>query len=271
MISVKQRIRRSPWVNKRIYNFLNRILRNNADLQTLNCGLIPKSGYQVDAATAPKLLTRLGLELYHLVGSQISNQLSKTILEIGCGRGGGTHYFLNQFKPDRLIGIDFSRESIRICRQRYKIPELRFVLANALQLPFEDDYFDAAISIELCHMVENKKRFFTEAKRVIKPGGHLTYLDFIYTNGESDHSIERVEEGISNSDLEIKKQEDLTDQVFEALKTAAPIREELINQKCPKPLQPFAHEFCMTTKSSAYTCFRDGRMRYLYYDLRTSV
>ena len=271
MKTLSRTIRRNTWVQKRLYNFLNRILKKSEDLRTLNCGLLPEAGFQVDESAASNLLTRLGLELYHLVGTQSPIPITDTkILEIGCGRGGGTHFLAAYFHPEKILGIDFSVESIQQCRRRYKDLNLQFLVANALNLPLEDGYFDLAISIEICHMINDKIRFFEEAKRVIKPGGYLLYLDFIYTNGDSTHSTSKIEQAISEAGLKIKSTTDLTAQVFEALKLAAPIREELISQKCPGPLQSFAHEFCMTSNSRTYAEFKDGRTRYLFYTLKKS-
>ena len=88
-----------------------------------------------------------------------------SILDIGCGNGRNMTY------PDyNFTGIDSSKEFIKMCEKR----NLRVILGDMTQLPFEDNSFDAVLSIASFHHLTTKKRrnlAMSEIYRVLKPGG----------------------------------------------------------------------------------------------------
>jgi SAM-dependent methyltransferase len=53
---------------------------------------------------------------------------------------------------------------------------LQTVRANAMQLPFEDATFDAAMLVSMLHHVDQPDRAVEEAKRVLAPGGRLALM-----------------------------------------------------------------------------------------------
>lgn len=94
------------------------------------------------------------------------------VLDLGCGNG--RFYEAVQAKKIDYIGIDKSKKIIEIARRRY--PQVRFQVADALNLPFPDNFFDKVYSIAVFHHIPSKEiriEFLKEAKRVLKPGGFL--------------------------------------------------------------------------------------------------
>jgi len=105
-----------------------------------------------------------------LLGKYISS--GDKILDLGCGNGR-----LLQIIGERGIeyfGVDTSEKLIRIAREKY--PNHNFQTADALSLPFSDNFFDKVYSIAVLHHIpsgEFRSKFLKEAKRVLKPGGLL--------------------------------------------------------------------------------------------------
>lgn len=92
------------------------------------------------------------------------------ILDLGCGNGRLSEIF--QGKNIDYWGIDFSNELIEIAKKRY--PQLRFQAADALNLPFPDDFFDKVFSIAVLHHIPSRElriQFLKEIKRVLGPRG----------------------------------------------------------------------------------------------------
>ena len=57
-------------------------------------------------------IDRYRLQLYeHMANNlgQIDSMEGKTLLEAGCGRGGGLKHMVERFKPKLAIGVDFNR------------------------------------------------------------------------------------------------------------------------------------------------------------------
>lgn len=102
------------------------------------------------------------------------------LLEPGCGRG----EFLRHFKNLHLevCGLDRSPEA-----QNYQ-PDIPIALSDIEKdgIPFPDDSFDIVYSKSVLEHFNNPELYFSEAKRVLKPGGLLLTL---VPDWESNHKI----------------------------------------------------------------------------------
>jgi len=94
------------------------------------------------------------------------------VLDLGCGNGRFYQFFSD--KNVDYIGVDNSEKLIEIAKKRY--PWGKFQVADALNLPFPDNFFDKILSIAILHHIpssEYRIKFLNEIKRVLKPGGTL--------------------------------------------------------------------------------------------------
>lgn len=94
------------------------------------------------------------------------------VLDSGCGNGRFYEFFKNK-KVD-YTGVDISEKLIEIAKKKY--PNIKFQTADALNLPFPNNYFDKVYSIAVLHQVPSKEfrlQFLKEAKRVLKQEGFL--------------------------------------------------------------------------------------------------
>jgi len=92
------------------------------------------------------------------------------VLDLGCGNG-RLYEFFKQKNVD-YIGVDGSEKLIRLAQKRYF--RANFKVADALNLPFSDNYFNKIYSIAVFHQIpsyEFRLRFLKEARRVLLPGG----------------------------------------------------------------------------------------------------
>lgn len=78
-----------------------------------------------------------------------------------------------------IVAADFSEGMLEVGRQRNAdIPNLSFVFADALTLPFADDEFDAVTISFGLRNVEDTHRALAELFRVTKPGGRIVICEF---------------------------------------------------------------------------------------------
>lgn len=92
------------------------------------------------------------------------------VLDLGCGNG----RFSDAFNNVDYIGVDNSKEMIKIARAGHA--QADFQVADALNLPFPDNYFDKVFSFAVFHHIPSKElraEFLKEAKRILKPQGLL--------------------------------------------------------------------------------------------------
>jgi demethylmenaquinone methyltransferase / 2-methoxy-6-polyprenyl-1,4-benzoquinol methylase len=74
-----------------------------------------------------------------------------------------------------VVGSDFSEEMLEIARR--KAPGMRFEWGNALELPYEDDRFDAATVGFGARNFSDLERGLGEMARVVRPGGRVVVLE----------------------------------------------------------------------------------------------
>ena len=111
-------------------------------------------------------------------------------LDVGCGSGALTIACTKRNPKATMVGCDIWRGSYKsefskeLCENNAKlegIVNVRFEEGNAVNLPFEDESFDAVTSNYVYHNVagQNKQRLLLETFRVLKKGGIFVIHDLM--------------------------------------------------------------------------------------------
>ena len=93
------------------------------------------------------------------------------VLDIACGSGYGSKMLAD--RAEEVWGGDISEEAIKIAKEKYSGENVHFRLMDASELPFDNNYFDLAVSFETIEHLKDSEKFVAEIKRVLKPGGRL--------------------------------------------------------------------------------------------------
>ena len=75
------------------------------------------------------------------------------------------------------VGLDFSAGMLAVAQSRLDIPQIQWMQADALELPFKGNKFDAVTSAYLMRNAIDIKTALTEQFKVLKPGGRIICLD----------------------------------------------------------------------------------------------
>jgi ubiquinone/menaquinone biosynthesis C-methylase UbiE len=103
-------------------------------------------------------------------------EAGKVVLDVGCGAG-QTPVYLAKTYGCRVVGVDIVARMIERCEERAEsagVTDLtEFRVADAQDLPFDDDLFDAVITESVTALTEDIQRAVNEFARVTKTGGYV--------------------------------------------------------------------------------------------------
>ncbi len=214
---------------------------------------------------------RFGLALYGAVAGA-ADLSGKDVLEVGCGRGGGSAFVFERFAPRSLTGVDLARTAIERCRRRYGRSGLDFLAADAQSLPFPAESFDAVINVESSHCYPSVEAFLAEVRRVLRPAGLLLLADFrpapsspAAADGKDDVTALRAQ--IAAAGLRIVEEEDITPFVVRALTLATPAVRARVARGVPRPLRRHVLEFSAVEGSAIFRSFSAGGLLYIRFVL----
>lgn len=117
----------------------------------------------------------------------------RDVLEVGVGTGLALPRYLRQ---KRVTGIDLSAEMLQ--RARARVARLNLSNVAGLQVQdaeatgFADGSFDIAVAMFVASVVPDARRLLTEMQRVVRPGGHLLFVNHFAATGGVRLGIERT-------------------------------------------------------------------------------
>lgn len=126
--------------------------------------------------------------MYDRIPSKIKGM---EVLELATGPGLLAKHVAPAAK--RMIATDYSDGMITEAKKGESPDNLTFGLADAMNLPYVDDSFDAVIIANALHIVSDPGMVLREIDRVLKPGGILIAPNFVEYKGTL---VSRVWSGI---------------------------------------------------------------------------
>jgi ubiquinone/menaquinone biosynthesis C-methylase UbiE len=103
-------------------------------------------------------------------------------LEIGCGCGVGAHIISRAFAPASIHALDIDVAMLKGAQKKraaWKDVPLHLLAADAQELPFPDNCFDAVFNFGIIHHLEDWQKGVTEIARVLKDNS-LFFFEEIY-------------------------------------------------------------------------------------------
>jgi ubiquinone/menaquinone biosynthesis C-methylase UbiE len=148
-----------------------------------------------------------------------------TILDVACGKGATTRHLLRSYPPEAITAINLSESQLGIARRN--APGCRFLQMDATRLDFDDESFDNVICVEAAVHFDTRQRFFHEAHRILRPGGHLVMSDVLMTpwaptmpTGNYVPTLEDYESGLNSAGLWDVTLVDATRECWQSLASA---------------------------------------------------
>jgi ubiquinone/menaquinone biosynthesis C-methylase UbiE len=162
--------------------------------------------------------------LLSVLATELAPERTIRILDVGCGQGGMISFFhvaLTAIVPDARIelygfdqvghgtqsGTDYRAEILS--RLNREVPGVRwedriFMVRRGEPWPWDESFFDAAVSNQVLEHVHDLDDFFGEIHRVLKPGGISVHLFPLKNYVYEGHIFAPFAHRILDHDLAVK-------------------------------------------------------------------
>ena len=187
------------------YNQTNDLFGDSDKLNLMNHGYYPICNIIKD----DDILLKTSANLYFYLLSKIEDISNKSILDVGCGRGGGISLINKKYSTTKCFGSDNCQKNIEYCLKKYN--NINFKLCDALNLQYPKSSFDIILNIESSHCYNSKIKFFEEVYNVLKESGYFLYADIFTSYAE----VLKVKDQISTIFF-IEHMENISENVYES-------------------------------------------------------
>lgn len=125
---------------------------------------------------------------FHIRGREATIELAEragfrpgqSVIDLGCGLGGSCR-FLAEHYGMQAMGVDITPEFVDVANELSRLVGMEHAVkcltASVTDLPFSDGSFDFAWTEHVQMNVADKRTLYSEAARVLKPGGRLVFHD----------------------------------------------------------------------------------------------
>lgn len=129
----------------------------------------------------------------HFLADQLSLKPGMQVLDVGCGIGGPMRTLAHYSKAS-FVGIN--NNAYQIERAKVHTEDVRslcrFIRGDYMQIPEDDNCYDAAFAIESMPHAPNKTAAFREVLRILRPGSCFTGYEWCLTDTFDPENAEHL-------------------------------------------------------------------------------
>ena len=148
-------------------------------------------------------------EFYPFTAACLPQTPGARILDLGCGTGLELGYYFEIVPSAVVTGIDLAPGMLDELRSKFPEKAMTLVLGSYFDVPFDENAFDAAVSVEsLHHFTKDKKiPLYRKLRKALKNGGYFILTDY-FASSEEEERLHRARL------LRLKKEQGLSDAQF---------------------------------------------------------
>ena len=128
-------------------------------------------------------------EFYPFTASCLPMEDGARILDLGCGTGLELEEYFSLNPAAIVTGIDIAPGMLGALAKKFPDKALELKLGSYFIVPFGEEAFDAAVSVESLHHFtkEEKIPLYSKLHRALKPGGYFILTDYFAGSDEEEY------------------------------------------------------------------------------------
>ncbi|MBQ3602488.1 MAG: methyltransferase domain-containing protein [Clostridia bacterium] len=131
------------------------------------------------------------------------------ILDLGCGTGLELEHYFVLNPSAEITGIDLTESMLNALKNKFPEKNLTLICGSYFDVPFDENAFDAAVSVESLHHFTKEEKIPLYAKlcKALKDGGYFILTDYFALSDEDEQTFR-------NDLLKLKKEQGIDDDEF---------------------------------------------------------
>ena len=176
-------------------------------------------------------------EFYRFTANTLPQKPNANILDLGCGTGLELNYYYDLNPAAKITGIDLSPKMLNSLKDKFKDKDLTLIQGSYFDIPFGENIFDGAVSVESLHhfTLEEKIPLYKKVCSALKENSYFILTDYFSLSNEEEnfHRSELLrlkrEQGISDNEFYHYDTPLTTEHEIRALKSAGFSKVEILN------------------------------------------
>lgn len=161
-------------------------------------------------------------EFYPFTARSLPQAHGTRLLDLGCGTGLELGYYFELVPSAKVTGIDLAPGMLGKLRSKFPDKSMTLILGSYFDVPFDEDFYDAAVSVESLHHFTKKEKthLYEKLRKALKLGGCFILTDY-FAMSEEEERFHRAEL------LRLKKEQNISDETFYHYDTPLTVEHEI--------------------------------------------
>ena len=127
-------------------------------------------------------------EFYPFTARMLPTDEKSRILDLGCGTGLELEEYFLLCPSAKVTGIDLSKGMLSALEKKFTDQDITLIFGSYFDIPFDENTFDAAVSVESLHHFTKKEKIplYRKLLAALKDGGYFILTDYFAFSDEEE-------------------------------------------------------------------------------------
>lgn len=148
-------------------------------------------------------------EFLKYTASLLPRDSGSKVLDLGCGTGLELEEYFRVNPEAAVTGVDLAPGMLGRLKEKFRDKNVSAVLGSYFEVPFSENYYDAAVSVESLHhfTAEEKTRLYAKLLKALKDDGAFVLTDYFAASDEEETNRRnellklKAKEGIQDGEM----------------------------------------------------------------------